>query len=371
MATMMAARLHQIGEPLRLDQVTVPVPGPGDVVVAVKACNIVPNLKNVLGPQWSNLFPELHRPKLPAIFGLDVAGIVAEVGKEVWQIHPGDRVYVNPARGCGSCRACRGGDITNCANFTYQGYFDRGPLAEQILAIYPYGGLAEYTMAPQSALVKLPDSVTFEEGARLGYLGTAYSALKKAGVGPARTVLINGIGGTLGLGGALLALAIGATRILGTGRNSALLERVKAIAPHRIEVLSVSGGASIEEWARSLTEGEGVDAVIDCLPPRSPHTAVMAALRALRPGGRAIDVGASSEPLVLDSYFLKSRNAMIGGSRWFTTAEGEEMAVMTEAGTLDLKVFQHRHYPLTHVNEAIAALGDGNGGFSNFLVGGD
>ena len=96
MAKMMAARLYEIGEPLRLEQVPVPVPGPNDVVVAVKACNIVPNLKNVLGPHWSNLFPELHRPKLPAIFGLDVAGIVAEVGKEVWQIHPGDRVYVNP-----------------------------------------------------------------------------------------------------------------------------------------------------------------------------------------------------------------------------------------------------------------------------------
>jgi alcohol dehydrogenase len=294
--------------------------------------------------------------------------VVAAVGSQVRLIRPGDRVYVNPARGCGSCRACRGGAIADCRNFTYQGYFGRGELAQSILEQYPHGGLAEFMLAPQEAIVALPESVGFEEAARLGYLGTAYSALKKAGVGPARTVLINAIGGTLGLGGALLALAMGATRILGTGRNQALLDRVKAIAPARIEVLSVAGGAAIEDWARSLTGGEGVDAVIDCLPPRSPQAAVMAALRALRPGGRAIDVGASAEPLVLDSYFLKSRNATIGGSRWFTTAEGAAMAAMAGAGTLDLTVLEHRRFPLPRVNEAIAALGDANGGFGNFVV---
>ena len=69
-------------------------------------------------------------------------------------------------------------------------------------------------------MVKLPDNVSFEAAARFGYFGTAYAALKKIGVGPGQTLLINGISGQLGLNAASLALAMGATKILGTGRNA-------------------------------------------------------------------------------------------------------------------------------------------------------
>ena len=83
--------------------------------------------------------------------------------------------------------------------------------------------------------------MSFEAAARLGYLGTAYAAMKKIGVGPGQSLLINGISGQLGLYAAQLALAMGATKILGTGRNAALLDRVKALAPGRIDVLAVCG----------------------------------------------------------------------------------------------------------------------------------
>src|SRR5271169_4551959 len=137
MKTMLAARMHEIGGPLLIEQVPMPEPRPTDVLVAVKACGVV--------------------PKLPAIFGLDPAGVIAQVGSQVQSIHKGDRVYVNPARGCGSCRACRSGEIVNCRGFTFQGYFGRGPLSQPVFEAYPYGGLSEYITAPQSALVKLPE----------------------------------------------------------------------------------------------------------------------------------------------------------------------------------------------------------------------
>jgi alcohol dehydrogenase len=146
---------------------------------------------------------------------------------------------------------------------------------------YPYGGMCEYITAPQSALVRLPENVSFEQGARFGYLGTAYSAIKKAGAGPGRTLLVNGIGGALGLCVALVGLAAGVTTILGTGRNPALLERVKALAPERIKVFAV-GKRPVHEWAFELTGQEGVDAVIDTLPPGSPSSAMQDALNALR-----------------------------------------------------------------------------------------
>jgi alcohol dehydrogenase len=240
-------------------------------------------------------------------------------------------------------------------------------MSQRIFDQYPYGGLAEYTMVPATGLVKLPDSVSFEEAARLGYTGTAYSAMKKAGIGPGKTVLINAIGGTLGVGGALSALALGATRILGTGRRRELLSRVKALAPERIEVLSVSE-RKIGEWARELTGGDGVDAVIDCLPPRTPASSVLEALDALRMGGAQVDIGGTSEALTIPGYWIKSRNARLMGSRWFTVAEGEEMAALAGAGLLRLSVYQHRKFSLTQINDAIAALSESSDGFINFVV---
>ena len=227
-STMIAARLHKPDAPLSLDEMPIPHARPGDVVVAVKACNIVPNLKNVLSSDWPKLMKYLPLPQLPAIFGLDVAGVVSEVGEHVHAIQPGERVYVNPARGCGSCRFCRAGELLNCESFIYQGYFGRGPLSQKVFEQYPYGGLAEYITAPANALVKLPTSVSFEQAARFGYLGTGYGALRKAGIRAAGSVLINGISGTLGVGTTLLALAMGAARIFGTARNTELLARVKA-----------------------------------------------------------------------------------------------------------------------------------------------
>ena len=376
MSTMIAARLHAFGQPMTLDRIPMPEPRAGDVLVEVKACGIVPNLARVVSNFFGTQTPDLKAmPPLPAIFGLDPTGVVAKVGDQVRAIRPGERVYVNPARSCGSCRMCRSGQVLDCPNFTFQGYFGR---SQEIMRAYPYGGFAQFITAPATALVRLPDNVSFEAAARLGYFGTAYAAMKKLGVGPGHSLLINGISGTLGLCAALLALAMGATKILGTGRNAALLERVKALAPERIDVFAMTdapgGGqpdsfvSSLVSWAKAATDGYGVDGMIDCLPPGAPASAMMRALHTLRRGGRAVNVGAVMEVLPLNAFWLMTNRIGLQGSVWFTTGEGEEMAAMAGAGTLNLSVLKHRVSPLSQVNEAIAGMGDRDGGFTNFVV---
>jgi D-arabinose 1-dehydrogenase-like Zn-dependent alcohol dehydrogenase len=376
MATMIAARLHAYGAPMTLDRIEVPEPRPTDVLVEVKACGVVPNLARVISNFFGALTPDNKMmPPLPAIFGLDPAGVVAKVGEQVWSVRPGNRVYVNPARGCGSCRMCRSGQALDCPSFTLQGYFGR---SQDIMRAYPYGGLAQFITAPATALVKLPDNVSFESAARLGYLGTAYSAMKKIGDGPGQTLLINGISGQLGLNAAQLALAMGATRILGTGRDTKLLDRVKALAPARIDVLSVPNapapGASPAQpdplvvWAKKATDGYGVDGMIDCLPPGAPAGAMMRALYCLRRGGHAVNVGAVMEMLPLNAFWMMTNRIGVQGSVWFTTGEGEEMAAMAGAGTLDLSAIEHRVFPLSKVNEVLAGMDDRDGGFTNFVI---
>jgi len=271
---------------------------------------------------------------------------------------------------------CRSGQTLDCANFTFQGYFGR---SQEIMRAYPYGGLSQFITAPASALVRLPDNVSFEAAARFGYFGTAYAAMRKIGVGPGQSLLIDGIGGQLGLCAALLALAMGATKILGTGRNAALLNRVKALAPQRIDVLAVPNAPAqgnappaqpdpLVAWAKKATEGDGVDGVIDCLPPGAPASAMMRALYCLRRGGRAANVGAVMETLPINAFWLMTNRIGLQGSVWFTTAEGEDMAAMAGAGTLDLSVLEHRVSPLSQVNEALAGMDSRDGGFTNFVI---
>lgn len=367
MQDMLAARLHEIGGEMHLERVPKPEPRSTDVVVQVKACNIVPNLKNVLAT-YAEWFPYLPLPKLPAIFGLDSSGIITAVGDQVVDFAVGDRVYVNPGISCGSCRACRRGEEPNCSLYTFMGYFSFGSEGQRIFDAYPYGGLGEYLTAPQRNLIKLPDSVSFEQGARFGYLGTAYSALRKANAGPGRTVLVDGISGTLGIGALLNALAMGVTRVFGTGRDKQLLADIKAIAPDRIHVHAVGDG-DLREWVLANNGGVGVDIVIDALGPGAPADTLQQALSTLARGGTAVDIGGMMEKPGLDLFAMMCAQQSVVGSLWFTTGEGQEMSDLAGSGALDLSVLEHHVFPLDKINEA---LNDGlparHGGFTNFIV---
>ncbi len=364
--TMIAARLHRVGEPMRLDEIPTPQPRPTDVLVRIRACGVVPNLPNVLA-NWETWFPHQPLPKLPATFGLDAAGEVAAIGSAVHHIAVGERVYVNPLRGCGSCRECRSDRLAFCRSGVFQGYFGFGRDAQMLFDDYPHGGLGQYQTAPQGAIVKLPETLSFDQAARIGYLGTSYSALRKSAIKPGQTLLINGVSGTLGLGLVAFALATGVTTILGTGRDKALLDRVKALAPSRIAVFSTRDG-SVTDWAKHQTGGDGVDVAIDALGAGAPSAGTLDALRAVRKGGSMVIIGGVSEALPLDVKWLMDNSIKLIGSLWFSTAEGQEIAEMAGAGTLDLSIFKPRAFPLSGVNDLITHIGERDGGFTNFVV---
>ncbi|WP_245238634.1 alcohol dehydrogenase catalytic domain-containing protein [Methylobacterium platani] len=336
------------------------------MLVQVKACGIIPNMKNVMS-HYAEWFPFLPLPPLPAIYGLDAAGVVAEVGSQVKSIKPGDRVYVNPGVSCGSCHACRRGEPINCDAYTFLGYFGFGPRSKTVFEDYPTAGFGEYMTAPASSIVMLPDAVSFEAGARFGYLGTAYSALRKAGARAGTSVLISGATGTLGLGAVILALAMGVTKVFGTARNKELLERVRAIAPDRVHVLP-AGEQPIDEWVRARTDGLGADIFIDAVGPGAPHTTSIAGINALRRGGRMVDIGGMAEPLPLEMFKLMCFQISVIGSLWFSVAEGQDMAEMAAAGTLDLSVFEHQRFGLAEIEQALDAVDRRSGGFTNTVV---
>ena len=361
-ATMRAARLHRPGEPLAIDRVAMPEPGPHDVLIAVKACGVIPNMNAIFGGTlWNRL------PPLPASVGLDAAGVVTQVGSAVSGIAAGARVYVNPWLHCRTCAYCRAGAPLLCSAAAFQGYFGFTDQSAPLLRAYPHGGFAEFMTAEAERLVMLPDAVSFDAAARFGYLGTAFAALRRGGVGAGSWIAINGVTGTLGAGATLLALGMGATRILGIGRNRDVLAQLKALAPARIDTLAL-GDAPVAEWLLARTDRIGVDVLIDCSGRAASAATTTAALGALKRGGVAVNIGALTETLEIEPIGYMVKSLQFRGSNWFTTGEGQLMAEMAGVGVLDLLALTTRAYPLDRVNDALAAVKARPGGLVNIVV---
>jgi alcohol dehydrogenase len=361
-AQMRAARLHEPGKPMRIDRIDRPQPRPSDVVVQVKACGVIPNMNAIFSGKLWNLLPPL-----PAVVGLDAAGIVAEVGASVSNVSVGDRVYVNPLLSCGSCHYCRYESPLLCSSAALQGYFGFFPESMKLIEAYPYGGFGEYMTAEPHRLAKLPKQVTFNQAARFGYLGTSFSGLRFGGVGAGSWLGINGITGTLGVGATLLALAMGATRILGFGRNREVLAQVKALAPARIDTMAL-GDHPLADWLRERTDGLGVDVLLDCTGRGAAASTALDALDGVKRGGVAINIGALSEPLPLNAMKFMNSRLQYRGSNWFTTGEAQIMAEMVGVGIFDLSKIVDHPFPLERVNDALAFVRDRPGGFVNVVV---
>ena len=360
--TMVAARLHAPGEPFRIEQVPVPSPRHGEVLVRVAAAGLIPNMRAVVsGEHWYRL------PPLPAVYGLDAAGTVERLGPGVVGFAPGDRVYVNPILGCGACPGCRNNKPMQCQSFALRGYFSTGPAGDDLQRAFPCGAFAQFTTAAVHSLVRLPEAVTFEQAARFGYLGTAYHALREVGAGPGGTVIVNGVTGTLGVACTVLALAMGAAKVLGTGRNAEVMVAVERLAPRRVVATDVRR-PDLAAWVRDQTGGFGAEAMVDCQGRGADVGQVEAALKGLCKGGKATVIGAVEGAARLDYGWLLGNCVSVSGSNWFTTAEGQQMADMAGCGALDLSVWETRAFPLDGINEGMDFVANRQGGLVNAVV---
>lgn len=364
MSKINVARLVEVGKPLEVGVADKPAPGPKDVLVKVAACGLVPNTANVVKG-----YTPFTLPALPAVFGLDVAGTIEAVGEHVIGLEVGQRVYVDPFMTCDNCSYCRRNRRDLCPSAYYRGYMSPTPGGGRLINQYPFGGLSEYVVAPDARVAVLPESIDLRTAARFGYVGTSFGALRKAGLGPGQTVLINGVTGTLGVAAVAIALGMGATRILGVGRNREVLARVRELSPNRVATISSEDGVDLVEWAREHTGGEGVDVVYDCLGVGGDAHGTSQLLRAARSGGRAVLVAGGVAGDVAQTYMdVLMHDVQVMGSQWFSAADADQMIGMIGAGVIDLSFLEHRTFALPEVNEAIERVGSRPGGFENVVV---
>lgn len=176
--TMKAAVVHAFGEPLRLEEVRVPLPGPGQILVKIAASGVCHTDLHAAEGDWP------VKPTLPFIPGHEGVGHVAAVGAGVTRVKEGDRVGVPWLyTACGCCEHCLTGWETLCEGQQNTGYSVNGGYAEYVLADPNYVGI-------------LPKNVEFDEIAPILCAGvTVYKGLKVAETRPGQFMVISGVGG--------------------------------------------------------------------------------------------------------------------------------------------------------------------------------
>lgn len=176
--TMKAAVVREFGKPLRIEEVAVPRPGPGDILVKIEACGVCHTDLHAVEGDWP------VKPNPPFIPGHEGVGHVVAVGAGVSHIREGDRVGIPWLySACGHCEHCLGGWETLCETQQNTGYSVNGGFAEYALANAAYVGL-------------LPKGVGFIEIAPILCAGvTVYKGLKVTDTRPGQWVVISGIGG--------------------------------------------------------------------------------------------------------------------------------------------------------------------------------
>jgi alcohol dehydrogenase, propanol-preferring len=188
---MKAAVVHEFGAPLRIEEMPVPRPGPGQVLMKVAASGVCHTDVHAAEGDWP------VRPGLPFIPGHEGVGYVAAVGQDVTLLKEGDRIGVPWLHSaCGVCDYCLTGWETLCPNQQNTGYSVNG-------------GHAEYVLAPAAYVGHVPDGLDFIEAAPIMCAGvTTYKGLKETDTKPGDWVVIVGVGG-LGHVGVQYATAMG------------------------------------------------------------------------------------------------------------------------------------------------------------------
>jgi NADPH:quinone reductase-like Zn-dependent oxidoreductase len=267
-----AVRIHEHGDADTLRYEDCPEPkltGPCDAIVKLQAASI--NRRDIGNRRGTTGSPAA----LPHVLGADGAGVVAEVGRDVNNVKPGDRVCLYPLRGCGRCEFCATARVVLCG-------------ARRILGDHEHGTYAGYVKVPARNCFPIPSGLTFAAAAALpsAYVTVWEMLMTHAELKPGEHVLLVGVGG--GVGSAALQLAVGlGARVIAISASDEKLARAKELGAEQTVNYKNSDFA---EEARRLTGKRGVDVVVDS----AGGEGWVRSLAALARGGRLVTCGATA-----------------------------------------------------------------------------
>jgi len=309
---MKAARLHQYGEALVLEEIPTPAPGPGDVLVRVDGAGFCHSDIHVIDGEIRVL------PRMPLTLGHENAGTVAAIGAGVVTVREGDRVAVFGGWGCGTCDYCITGHEQLCAAPEWAGLSRRD------------GGYAEYLLVPHERYLVPLTTLAPEIAAPLTDAAlTPYRAIRKAlpFLQADHPALVIGLGG-LGQYGLKLIRLLAGCPVIAVDVSPAKLALARELGATQV----LDGrDANLAAQIRDLTHGQGVAASFDFVGSETTLALAIASTRSLGKVSQIGLAGGAARMKVLDNTRFE---VLFEATLWGTIKELREVIALAESGRL-------------------------------------
>ena len=331
---MKAYRFVAYQEPPRFEDVAVPEPGPGQVLVKIAGAGVCHSDLHVL--EW----PAAQNPlRPPFTLGHENAGWVERVGPGVEAFRHGDPVAVYGSWGCGACRTCRQGMENYCER--------QAEIPGMGGGLGLDGGMAEYMLVPSSRLLVPLRSLDPRDAAPLTDAGlTPYHAIKRS-LGllvPGASAAVIGVGG-LGQMGVQILRALTAARIIAVDKDEGKLRLAKEMGADGV----VRAGEGAPEEIRQATRGRGVEVVVDFV---GADATLALAAKIARPQGHVTLVGLAGGTFPF-GFFALPYECSLATTYWGSITELMEVIALAEQGRIDLHV---ERFPLDRAPDAYQRL---------------
>jgi len=341
-----AWRLHAHND-LRFDEVATPRPALDGVVVRIEAGMVLSYTGKVL----SGSVP-YSLPPMPFVPGTNAIARVLEAGSNVTHVQNGDRVFLSPHLR---------GDIPDrdppqiLIGLTAMA---PTPAALALQARWRDGVFAEVAHWPAACITPLAglDDKPATELIGLAKLIVPFGGLQRSGLRGGQTIIINGATGYFGSGGVMLALAIGAARVVAVGRKQAALETLRDAFGPRVVPAIVSGDDAAKDLAIIRhAAGGGADVALDLLGAAKSTSTTLSSLRALKRGGRLVLMGSAEGPLQLSFREMLANDWEVVGQFMYDRTAPAQLATLAADGLLDLKKIAVTTFALADFKRAVDA----------------
>jgi (R,R)-butanediol dehydrogenase/meso-butanediol dehydrogenase/diacetyl reductase len=349
---MRALRFHAAHD-LRIEDVHEPSsPAGDDVIVRVVTCGICgTDLHEFMaGPIVTPVEPHpLTGAQNPQILGHEFSGEVVAVGPDVSTVVVGDRVAIMPLAYCGRCAYCARGLQHLCATMGCVGLS------------HAWGGMAHLATVAEYQVVRLPDAVSYQQGALIEPTAVAAYGVERGGVAPGDRVLITGAG-PIGALAALCAHSAGASTVYVSEPNAARRARAEALGVATVLDPTV---VDVPELLHDETDGVGVDVAIEC----SGHSnGFAAAVASLRKRGTLAQTGLFVGEATVEPMLWSLNDLTIVGTWCYWVYDFDRIAAQIASGSLPVERVVTSTVSLDGAPDAFAMLASGTADEIKVLV---
>jgi len=344
-STHKAWRLHAHDD-LRFEDVETPRPAPDGVLVRIEAGMVLSYMGRVL----SGALP-YSLPPMPFVPGTNAIGRVVATGDNVTHVAQGDRVFLSP-----HLRA----DVPDAEppqiliGLTVTVGSDAALALQERWRDGAFAEIAHWPAACVTPLENLDDKPATEL-IGLAKLIVPFGGLQRTGLRGGDTIIVNGASGYFGSGAVMLAVSMGAGRVVAAGRKREALERLREAFGPRVIPAVVTGEAAGDTATLRRAAGGGADVALDLLGAAKSTATTLASLRALKRGGRLVLMGSAEVPLELSFREMLANDWEVVGQFMYARTAPGQLARLAAEGLLDLKKIIVTSFPLADFKRAVDA----------------